>query len=151
MEREKMDKVTDFQLRNIMKQYPKGSVIASMAEELLNTKAELLAARKALAWVPVEERLPEVRRDVLAIIERENGLSHVEKVCYIPPKTILSEEFLDGDYAESVEEYDEEIDNFWVVEGWWEASNEASINWKISGTVICWLDIPPLPQPQGGE
>jgi hypothetical protein len=105
------------------------------------------ALQEAARWIPVEERLPETKQDILVIVK--NKKPRVEKACYIPPKTILAEDFLSDECdCESVQEYDEENDSYWVVEGWWESSWESDANWKLSGEVTHWM---PLPVPPEGE
>lgn len=117
-----------------------------LINEYKATRASLSALQEQVRWVPVGERLPEAKQEVLAIVKYNK--IHTEKVCYIPPRTVLSEDFLSDECdCESVEDYDAENDCYWVKEGWWEASFEADTNWKLSGEVTHWmpLPLPPLP------
>lgn len=105
-------------------------------------------SRTSGEWVRVESRLPESRRRVLVSYTNECGARRIEIACYIPPRTVRAEDFLSEDYAEGCEEYDEENDCFWVIEGWWEDSSEAEINWQITSPVTHWA---PLPEPPSKE
>jgi hypothetical protein len=104
--------------------------------------AELSALREATRQRKVEEK-PDTKQPVLAIVK--DNVIHIEKACYIPPKTVLADDFLSDEWdCESAAEYDEEKDCYWVTEGWWEASWDAETNWKIAGEVIGWLPLPPV-------
>jgi hypothetical protein len=116
--------------------------------DVLELRKKYDALRKEAEWIPVGERLPEARKDVMVVIVTPLGTRQVDKACYIPARTVLSEDFLSDEYDVSdCQEYDEENDSYWVVEGWWEASFESDMNWKISNTAILWKDISPLPVP----
>jgi hypothetical protein len=120
-------------------------VIESLKAEKLAMMEELAALQDKVRWVPVSERLPEAKQSVLVIVKR--GQRHTEKACYIPPKTVLAEDFLSDEFdCEDAEEYDEENDCYWVVEGWWEDSWEADSNWKMSGEVTHWMPLPAQPE-----
>jgi len=92
------------------------------------------------------DELPEAKESVLALVkEKWSGELYIERACYIPPKSIRADDFfLDDLEDESVEEYDEELDLYWVAEGWWEDSHEANVNWKITGEVIGWWSLPKI-------
>jgi hypothetical protein len=109
-------------------------------------ESELEKLREQNRWIPVSERLPETQKDVLIQVKSTVGILHIEKACYIPPKTVLSADFLCDEFADEAEEYDETNDCYWVVEGWWESSFEADTNWKISGEVLRWTYLPSAPQ-----
>ncbi len=90
--------------------------------------------------------LPQAKESVLALVKSKWGDElYIERACYIPPKSIRADDFfLDDLEDESVEEYDEELDLYWVAEGWWEDSHEANVNWKITGEVIGWWELPKI-------
>jgi hypothetical protein len=96
-------------------------------------------------WIPVAERLPEVGNKVLAyyINELKNGRIVIAE--YVPPKTILSEDFFDYDY-DGLDEYDEDNDCFWVIPGWWEGSLEAEKIWLIASEILYWQELPEPPE-----
>lgn len=132
---------------------------AQRAEAQLVEQAELLSAaitgqetlQRALAearkWVAVSEGLPKARQRVLAFYTNDCGARRIEIACYTPPRTVRAEDFLSDDYyGEGYDEYDEENDCFWVVEGWWEDSLEAEINWKIISPVTHWMPLPETPK-----
>lgn len=92
------------------------------------------------------DELPEAKESVLALVkEKWSGELYIERACYIPPETVRADHFFFDDLEdESAEKYDEELDIYWVAEGWWEDSKEANINWKISGEVIGWWSLPKI-------
>jgi hypothetical protein len=94
---------------------------------------------RIIQWVPVAERLPKLNKVVFVKIDAEKG-QNITVASYVPPRTILASDFLDPDYAEGCEDYDEEKDCYWVLEGWFESTIEAEINCQLSGTVTHWLD-----------
>lgn len=97
-----------------------------------------------MEWISVNERMPEAKQRVLAFYTNEYEKSRIETACYIPPRTVLVEDFLSED-AEGCEEYDEEKDCYWVVEGWWESSLESDENWMITNKVTHWMPLPKAP------
>ena len=94
------------------------------------------------AWVSVKEGLPEPLRQVLTIVKYEHGTTIVMAE-YVPPKTVLAEDFVNEECGEGLDEYDEEKDCYWTKEGWFEWQHEAEIHYLICGDVIYWQ---PLPQ-----
>lgn len=95
-------------------------------------------------WISVEDRLPECQQRVLAYYSNEFGKKRIELACYIPPKTVKSEDYL-SDEAEGCEWYDEENDCYWVNEGWFEDSWEADTNWAITVPITHWMPLPKTP------
>ncbi|MFA5659127.1 MAG: DUF551 domain-containing protein [Oscillospiraceae bacterium] len=98
-------------------------------------------------WIPTSEKLPEAKQRVLAYYKNQCGKSRIEIACYIPPETILADDFL-SDEAEGCDEYDEKNDCYWVKEGWFEDSWESDTNWGITPKILYWM---PLSQPPKGE
>lgn len=92
------------------------------------------------------DELPEAKESVLALVkEKWSGELYIERACYIPPETVRADHFYFDDLEdESAEKYDEELNIYWVAEGWWEDSKEANVNWKISGEVIGWWELPKI-------
>ncbi len=135
-----MEKVSDEILHEIVK-FSGDRIMPLIASELILARQQL----EAMKWVPVGERLPEAKQSVLVIVKHRQR--HIEKACYIPPKTVLAEDFLSDEFdCEDAEEYDEENDCYWVKEGWWEDSWEADNNWKMSGEVTHWMPLPVQPE-----
>jgi len=108
-------------------------------------RAELERVKAENEWIPCETRLPESLRPVFAKVKM-NGKIFIVAAQYVAPKTVLASDFLDDEYREGAEEYDEEMDDYWVVEGWWENSIESDVNWKLSGEVIEWRPLPAAPE-----
>lgn len=96
-------------------------------------------------WISIKEKLPESQQRVLGFYTNKYGKTRIEIVCYIPPKEVLAEDFLNED-ADDCKEYDEQKDCYWVTEGWWESSWESDTNWKISENITHWMPLPKLPK-----
>ena len=94
----------------------------------------------AQRWIPVEEELPKKLKIVLVLCNN-NGKIHTTTAQFVPPKSVLASDFLDDDSSEECAEYDEEIDDYYVISGWWEYQTEVDINWKISSEVTHWRPI----------
>ena len=98
-------------------------------------------------WISVKDRLPESGKHVLAACEiRLIGGGKGHYVCeayYAPTHTISAGSYPDGD---EYYEYDEENDNYYLLEGWYECIH----NWDDYSSVVIgdfvthWM---PLPEP----
>lgn len=95
-------------------------------------------------WISVDEQMPEAKVKVLVAIESStNGKHFISTAKYIPPKTVLAEDFLDPNYSDGGE-YDEEKDCYWTEAGWYEWQYEPDVNWMINDKVTHWIPIPQL-------
>ena len=94
----------------------------------------------AQRWIPVEEELPEKLKMVFVKCNN-NGKIYTTTAQFVPEKTVLASDFLDDDSSEDCSEYDEEIDDYYVISGWWEYQTEVDINWKISSEITHWRPI----------
>ena len=98
-------------------------------------------------WIKVEEQKPKGQLEVLVAYMNEYGVERTTTAQYVPPKSVRSEDFLDQDLEiEGVEEYDEKEDCFWVIEGWWECSEMAEINYVFSDEILYWMPKPEYPR-----
>lgn len=98
-------------------------------------------------WISVDESLPKVLKPVFAYVVCKNGYEYVQRAAYTPPKTVLAGIFLSDDYDTSeLEEYVEEQEDYYVVEGWWEESVETDASYRITGTVTHWMPLPAAPK-----
>ena len=101
----------------------------------------LLGVNLAEQWIDVNDELPESLKQVLVKCMSDYGKSYVTMAKFVKGKTVLSEDFLDPDCCDSCQEYDESIDDYYVIEGWFEYQTEVDINWKISSNVTHWRPI----------
>lgn len=95
-------------------------------------------------WIKCTEKMPESQQRVLAFYTNEYGKNRIELACYIPSRTVKSEDYLSED-ASGCEEYDEENDCYWVIEGWFEDSWEADTNWHLNQDITHWMPLPKAP------
>ena len=96
-----------------------------------------------MEWIKTDERKPEAQKMVFITAHEEKyNHSYTTTAQYIPPKTVLSEDFLNDEYSEGCEEYDEENDCYWVLEGWFEYQTIPDVSWKIDDTVTHWMELP---------
>lgn len=121
-----------------------GTMDAEIAKLIASRDA---AIRKESKWISVKEQLPEALERVLVFYVNDLGKNRIDIGQHIPPKTVLAEDFLDEN-AEGCSEYDSGNDCYWVIEGWWEDSWQAEVNYKIHDVVTHWM---PLPEPPVGK
>jgi len=134
----------------LLSQYSKDNVRwindYAVAVTITSLRAELERVKAENEWIPCETRLPKSLQPVFAKVKM-NGKILITAAQYVAPKTVLSSDFLSEEFdTEGIEEYDESIDDYWVVEGWWENSIEADTNWNLSGEVIEWRPLPTAPE-----
>ena len=99
-----------------------------------------------MEWISVKDRLPEAEQEVLLSCEtRPNKFTYICKGFYIPDKWLRENSTFDWD-LECCNEYCEELDDYYLNEGWYERIH----NWGeyssvgIADFVTYWM---PLPEP----
>ena len=116
-------------------------------------KTDALELLKEEQWIPVGKRLPDPNIEVLVSCYETNFKGEREYrttvAVYIPRFTVLSCEKFDGSCdIESVEEYNEENDEYYVREGWYEETYDGTTfegkSFVLYGEVVAWK---PKPQP----
>jgi len=78
---------------------------------------------------------PAVERPVLVTV-RDGKRVFVIRAHWIPKFTES------GDNYQGDPDYDEERDAYYCPEGWYECNEYEDTNWRISGTVLAWMDLP---------
>lgn len=125
---------------------PKHEYTEIPTEQLIGILDELERLQESERWHKYPDEKPKKLKRKLISCKYPNRYSGkpIQLIAqYVPPKTVLADDFLSDELdCENVQEYDEEKDCYWVVEGWWECSEEAEYNYQISGDVIEWRDIP---------
>lgn len=114
--------------------------------------AENAALREKQRWIPVTERMPKPETEVLAVCNR-NGYIFVIPAIYEDGKLLTQESAWNWSDIYCYGLYDEEVDDYYIPEGWWE-------NWKfnpddvynnpVDCAVTHWMPLPEAPE-EGGK
>lgn len=112
-------------------------------ERLQQRIAELEQERR---WISIEEANLEVWKKYIVLLKNKEGKTYSGLAQYFPSKTVLEEDFISDECyeEESITEYDEENDCYWVREGWFEHTIEGEMEYRLSDEVIM---VMPLPKP----
>ena len=95
----------------------------------------------AQRWIDCSEEFPESQKKVLVKVKLNNGSEIETTAIYVASKTVLASDFLDDYATEELQEYDEEIDDYWAKEGWFEWHYYTEINYLIHDKIIGWRPI----------
>ena len=96
--------------------------------------------QEKVRWIPIDEEKPNPQKRVWIKVIDRHGKEHTLLALYVPPKTVLASDFMLEDDSEG-EEYDEVINDYYVIEGWWEYQYEAETHWYIRDKVTHWREI----------
>lgn len=98
-------------------------------------------------WIEVSKEKPSKRQNAYVVVKttylfhnEERHHYYQTKAEYIPYMTVPEEDFMSHEYH-GEGDYDEEKDEYYAIEGWYEAGYEAEINYRISGDVIFWCPL----------
>lgn len=113
--------------------------------KIAKLESELARLREERRWIPVSEKPKTLNPVYISYVSNYNKKRYQSVASYIAPRTVLAEDFLTDECdTSSCQEYDDENDCYWVIEGWWEESTVSEIQYMIPDVVTHWM---PLPQP----
>lgn len=95
-------------------------------------------------WISVDERLPDSSGKVLATYINDHGWRRTICAHYIPRFTILT----DGE-IDTRDEYNEQLDEYFICEGWYEVMENAldySAVFVGDEVVTHWMELPDYPE-----
>lgn len=98
-------------------------------------------------WVSVEDRLPEAETDVLIACDR-NGYRFTCPAIYEDGKMLRQDSIWNWNDIESYDSYDEELDDYYIPEGWWENrqfNTDDVYNNPVDCSVTHWMPLPDAP------
>lgn len=99
-------------------------------------------------WIPVTERLPETGQDVELCCGYKNYRGEIVRYICIAYHVNRYEMKYSADWDEGCDEYREEDDEYYILEGWYERIH----NWdtygavKIDDLALAWRELPKLPE-----
>lgn len=93
-------------------------------------------------WIPIEEKQPVACKPMLVVFVTRYNQRFVTMAQYVPPKTILADDFLSEEaMGNGFEEYDEEKDCYWTPAGWYEWQYVAEQHYFLDEKVTHWAEI----------
>ena len=99
-----------------------------------------------LNWIPVSQKYQTACKQVLVVFEMEHGVKFITMAQYVPPKTLLAEDFLSEEaMGTDFPEYDEEKDCYWAPGGFYEWQYVPDQNWFLDENITHWAPLPLLP------
>lgn len=126
----------------------KDMVIILAQRKQTEAEAERDALQEKQRWIPVTERMPKPETEVLAVCNR-NGYIFVIPAIYEDGKLLTQESAWNWSDIYCYGLYDEEVDDYYIPEGWWE-------NWKfnpddvynnpVDCAVTHWMPLPGAPE-----
>lgn len=131
-------------------------IISERLSSFFDEKYRRIAEMERAGWISTKDRMPKRLETVLVCYVWESGYTgkvqlRVAMAQYIPPRSVLVQDFLDpdSDYSAEEWEYSEEHDDCWLPESWYEKAWE---NCDNSGWYLCdgsdvshWRLLPELP------
>lgn len=93
-------------------------------------------------WISTSKRLPEPEKEVLALCRTRGGVDYLCIAIYVAPWTPREDSTIIWNYEAC--EYDKELDEYFVVPGWYEMIK----NWdeyrcvEIVDDVTHWIELP---------
>lgn len=132
----------------------KDAIVAlrEFAEKCKGSTEAAIAAAMAISvilrlpgpWVSVEDRPPEAETDVLIACDR-NGYRFTCPAIYEDGKMLTQDSVWNWNDIESYDSYDEELDDYYIPEGWWENRQfnpDDVYNNPVDCSVTHWMPMP---------
>jgi hypothetical protein len=94
-----------------------------------------------MEWIEVTNKLPEKTVSVLAYGKNCLGNDRVIRAFFAKAWTVED----DDEYGAA--EYSEELDNYFLREGWYECSEFGDVNWSVDIEITHWMRMPHVPIP----
>lgn len=107
-----------------------------------------IIAKLPSPWVSVEDRLPKAETDVLIACNR-NGYRFTCPAIYEDGKMLRQDSVWNWNDIESYGSYDEELDDYYIPEGWWENrqfNTDDVYNNQVDCAVTHWMPNPDAPE-----
>ena len=102
--------------------------------------AELEGERQ---WLDARTAKPPTLMPVFVQFTTLYGKPQTTVAEYVPSKTVKEESYISDEYVgDGLGEYDEDKDEYYVIEGWFEAQYSADIHYKMHETVTHWMFLP---------
>lgn len=98
------------------------------------------------SWIDVKVSLPTPRKRVVVLVKNSYGKLWRTIAEYIPRFTVLAENFMDPDCDADAFDVNPADNQEYTPEGWWEAPLEPEENFRISCEVLCWSELPEVPE-----
>ena len=102
-------------------------------------------------WIPVDERLPESEKPVLAVVQTNSSpvFKRITVLEHINAHEVNTEDNFDWHEYEGDTEYDAENDCYWIPECWYEVNVvDDNPNWMLDDwwRVTHWMPLPEAPK-----
>ena len=94
-----------------------------------------------LNWIKTKDQKPTSATGVLCLCRNREGKTYFQNAMYAPLTTFTPEDLFG--FAEELDtDYDESLDEFFLVEGWFETSQIAETVYFIVDEVVAWAELP---------
>ncbi len=100
-----------------------------------------------MTWINADDQLPPSGQKVIVCFKNPFGYLWRTVAMYQKQYTLICNETeMVHDWAE----YHDELDEYFVPEGWYEDMYESETSWHLSQKILFWHELPDLPQTTSG-